>query len=135
MEVACGHEKFVFAHKNSIFPTTDFYLLFFKEFGRIGKNRFSKLHYRFRRNSSLIKTVLTTNSLAISGLCVRIDFDWHSLAAVSIAAVGKRTVIMHSGSIPAANQNFRNAAISVKSRCSGSQNIFREYFEKHCETW
>ena len=36
---------------------------------------------------------------------------------------------MRSGSVAAANRNIRNAAISVKSVCTSSQNIFWEFWE------
>ena len=57
------------------------------------------------------------------------------LAAISIVAVG-----MRSGSIAAENQNFCNAAISVKSVCSISQSISENILwnivehGKYCET-
>ena len=45
-------QKFTFS------PQSYFYPLFLNEDGRILKNGFSKLHYRFRRYSTLTKTVL-----------------------------------------------------------------------------
>ena len=43
--------------KMRLFPTFDF-LLFLNEDGRIREKHISKLHYRFRRYSTLTKTVL-----------------------------------------------------------------------------
>ena len=52
------HELILFPYRSPIFPTIDFYPLFLNEGGRILKNGLSKLHYRFRRFSTLTKTVL-----------------------------------------------------------------------------
>ena len=48
----------VFLTKIHCFPTINFLRLFLNEDGRIRKKRLSKLHYRFRRYSTLPKTVL-----------------------------------------------------------------------------
>ena len=44
--------------KMHFFPTIDFLHTFLNEDGRILKNGLGKLHYRFRRYSTLTKTVL-----------------------------------------------------------------------------
>ena len=62
-----------------------------------------------------------------SRLSVRIDLDWQQ-SALQPKEIVKRALL-------AANQNFWNAAISVKSVGSNSQNTFWEYFEQHCEPW
>ena len=44
--------------KMHFFPQSIFYPLFLNEDGRIRGKRLGKLHYRFRRYSTLLKTVL-----------------------------------------------------------------------------
>ena len=52
-------ELVLFPHKNALPPPQSiFYPLFLNEDGRIPKNGLSKLHYRFRRYSTLTNTVL-----------------------------------------------------------------------------
>ena len=53
----CAHDAFFWPTKIRFWPTNEFSTLFFSMKMAIGKNRLSKLHYRFRRCSTLIKTV------------------------------------------------------------------------------
>ncbi len=55
----------LFRHRMCFFVTI-FFPLFLNEGGRIKKNRLSKLHYRFQRYTSLIKSVYLESQCLLS---------------------------------------------------------------------
>ena len=87
-----SYELILFPHKNPLFPTIDFYPLFLNEDGRFLKNGLSKLHYRFRRYSTLTKTVLLESQYLKSYgsipdfLRPKFEEDRHNFADIEIQA-------------------------------------------------
>jgi hypothetical protein len=68
---------FYFGHKNSLFGHNRFFTLFFSmKVEESEKNRPSKLHNRFQRYTSLIKSNLTSN----------FEEDRHNSAGIEIQA-------------------------------------------------
>ena len=89
----CADDTFFPPHKNALFPHNRFlYPRFLNEDGRIREKRLSKLHYRFRRYSTLTKKVLL-ESQYLQSYGSHFDFLWpkfeevrHNFADIEIQA-------------------------------------------------